>query len=69
MKRGRPSNPSGDQPSRAWYKCPVDTCESEQIRGDDIARHFQKIANLKIVDDATENLTNLRKTTKPMILL
>ena len=61
MKRGRPSNPSGDQPSRAWYKCPVDTCESEQIRGDDITRHFQKFANLKIVDDATENLTNLRK--------
>ena len=55
------SNPSGVQPSRAIYKCPVDTCESDQIRGDDIPRHFQKFGILKIVDDAAEYMSNLRK--------
>ena len=60
MKRGRPSNPSGEQPSRAFYKCPVDTCTYGKIRGDDISRHFQRFANLDIVDNATEHFSNLR---------
>ena len=60
MKRGRPSNLSGEQPSEAFYKCPVDTCTYGKIRGDDISRHFQRFANLDIVDNATEHFSNLR---------
>ena len=61
MKRGRPSNPSGEQPSRAFYKCPVDTCTYDKIRGDGIPGHFQSFANLDIVDNATEHISNLKK--------
>ena len=36
----------GYQPTRDKYKCPVDNCKAENIRGDDIQKHFQSKSNL-----------------------
>ena len=61
LKRG--PLPSSIQPSRQKYKCPVKDCKNE-IRGDDIPKHFRKCANLMALDKALENYSILKKCEK-----
>ena len=48
-------------PATEKYKCPVKNCKTEP-RGDDVSKHFQNSANLKALDRAVANQSNLRKT-------
>ena len=52
---------SGYQPSRDTYKCPVEKCKSQNIRGDDISKHFQSHGNLLVLDKANEHQSELKK--------
>ena len=52
---------SGYQPSRDNYKCPVEKCKSQNIRGDDISKHFESQGNLLVLDKAIEHQSELKK--------
>ena len=52
---------SGYQPSRDKYKCVVNNCKAQKIRGDDITKHFQNHSNLLALDQANEHQSDLRK--------
>ena len=52
---------SGYQPSRDNYKCPVEKCKSQNIRGDDISKHFESQGNLLVLDKANEHQSELKK--------
>ena len=54
----------GYQPSRDKDKCPVDNCKLENIRGDDIKKHFQSKGNLLALDQANTHQSELRKNFK-----
>ena len=54
----------GYQKSRDKYKCPVNNCKAENIRGDDIKKHFQSRGNLIALDQANEHQSELRKNFK-----
>ena len=53
---------SDSQPSREKYKCPVNLCKCENIRGDDIQKHFQNKSNLLALDQANEHQSTLKKS-------
>ena len=55
---------SGFQASRQKYKCPVKDCNSE-FRGDDIAKHFRKCANLLALTAAIEKQSLLKESSTP----
>ena len=52
----------GYQPTRD--KCPLDNCKLENIRGDDIKKHFQSIGNLLALIQANTHQSELRKNFK-----
>ena len=52
---------SETQPSREYYKCPVNLCNLEKIRGDEIKQHFIDTSNLLALDQANEHQSTLKK--------
>ena len=52
---------SETQPSREYYKCPVNLCNLEKIRGDEIKQHFIDTSNLVALDQANEHQSTLKK--------
>ena len=50
------------QPSSEKYKCPVNLCKSENIRGDDIQKHYQNKSNLLALDQGNEHQSTLKKS-------
>ena len=52
---------AGNRPSTQFYKCPIQDCKSQHIRGDEIKKHFQDKSNLLALDQANEHQSELRK--------
>ena len=52
---------AGNRPSTQYYKCPIQDCKSQHIRGDEIKMHFQDKSNLLALDQANEHQSELRK--------
>ena len=51
---------SGYTPARDKYKCPVNNCKAENVRGYDITGHFRTNSDLKSLDEALENFSLLK---------
>ena len=64
MSGTKRKGPVGYQKSRDKYKCPVNDCKLEKIRGDDIKGHFQSKGNLLALDQANAHQSELRKNFK-----
>ena len=52
---------AGNQPSTQFYKCPIQDCKFQHIRGDEIKKHFQDKSNFVALDQANEHQSELRK--------
>ena len=60
---------SGYTPARDKYKCPVNNCKAENVRGYDITGHFRTNSDLKSLDEALENFSLLKKDLKAGVVI